>query len=408
MSEDVRAPFSAYQKRLFWFLSVACFFEGYDFFALSQVLPNLRRDFGLSETEGGWLVALVNVGTVLAYSMVGLADRLGRRRVLTITILGYALFTLLSGFAPNAPAFALLQLCARVFLIGEWAISMVIAAEEYPASRRGLVIGVIGASNGLGAIVCAGLVPVLLKSPFGWRTVYFVGVLPLLLLAYARRSLRETARFEAIQRTERPSIFAIWRTVHAGRVLQMASTWLFFYVCSQPAVFFWKEFAVAERGLTDAQVGGIVAVSALVSLPLSFAAGYFLDKVGRRIGGSVLLGLLALGVVIGYSAHARWQLAIGLTLATVGVSCSLTLLNTLTTELFPTEHRGIAFAWSNNLLGRIGYWAPSIFLGPLVGSFGWGPLLRATAVFPLISCALIWVFLPETRGRELERTAEVA
>ena len=84
------------------------------------------------------------------------------------------------------------------------------------------------------------------------------------------------------------------------------------------------------------------------------------------------------------------------------------MLNTLTTELFPTEHRGIAFAWANNLLGRIGYWAPSICLGPLVSSFGWGPMLRATAVFPLISCLLIWVFLPETRGRELEHTAEVA
>jgi putative MFS transporter len=101
------ARFTAYQKRLFGFLSVACFFEGYDFFALSQLLPNLREYFGLSESQGTAMVGVINGGTVLAYVMVGLADRWGRRRVLTATILGYTLFSLLSGLAPSALVFAL-------------------------------------------------------------------------------------------------------------------------------------------------------------------------------------------------------------------------------------------------------------------------------------------------------------
>src|ERR1043165_5300323 len=135
-----RTPFSAYQKRLFAFLSVACFFEGYDFFALSQLLPNLRAYFGLSEAQGSNMVGVFGTGTVLAYLVVGLADRWWRRRVLTTTILGYTLFTLFSGPAPNAVVFTLWQLVAGVFLIGEWATRMVTASEEYPAERRGLVI----------------------------------------------------------------------------------------------------------------------------------------------------------------------------------------------------------------------------------------------------------------------------
>ncbi|HWA74840.1 MAG TPA: MFS transporter [Polyangiaceae bacterium] len=400
-------PFTAYQKRLFGFLSVACFFEGYDFFALSQLLPNLRVYFGLNEAQGSNMVGVIGIGTVLAYLIVGLADRWGRRRVLTTTILGYTLFTLFSGLAPNAIIFTICQLVARIFLIGEWATSMVIASEEYPAERRGLVIGVVSAAAGLGSIVCAGVVPLLLKTPLGWRAVYLVGVIPLLLAAVGRRGLRETERFQARSVATPGGQFAIWKTAHARRVLELGAIWFFCYICTQNAVTFWKEFAVHERSLTDAQVAKIIAISALVSMPLAFAAGHFLDAVGRKIGGTVILGLLSFGVALGYTATSTALLAAGMIAATIGVQATLTLLNTFTTELFPTEQRGAAFAWSNNLLGRIGYWLSPFVIGQLVKPLGWGPVLRATAVFPVVAIVLIWVLLPETKGRELESTAEV-
>ncbi len=67
-------PLTAYQKKLFVFLSVATFFEGYDFLALSQILPNLRADMGLSEGGAGVMVAVINIGTILAYVLVRKAD----------------------------------------------------------------------------------------------------------------------------------------------------------------------------------------------------------------------------------------------------------------------------------------------------------------------------------------------
>ncbi|MGC4094760.1 MAG: MFS transporter [Polyangiaceae bacterium] len=401
-----KVPFTAYQRKLFWFLSVACFFEGYDFFALSQLLPNLRAHFGLSPSEGANLVGVVNGGTLLAYLMVGLADRWGRKRVLTVTIAGYTLFTLLSGLAPSALAFMVFQLIGRVFLIGEWATSMVIAAEEYPAARRGLVIGVVSAAAAFGSIVCAGLVPVLLKTPLGWRSVYFAGVLPLVLVAYARRSLRETERFQKRAAAgEQPGMTEVFKRGHGARVLQLGAIWFLCYVCTQNAVMFWKEFAVGERGLSDAIVGRTVAISALISMPIAFSAGYFLDKVGRRVGGTVIFAVLIGGVVASYTAQSVGGLTVGLIAATVGLNTVLTLLNTLTTELFPTALRGGAFAWSNNLIGRIGYLLSPFAIGYLVEQLGWSSVLRATAIFPAIACILMWVYLPETRGRELEETA---
>ncbi|HEX2674548.1 MAG TPA: MFS transporter [Polyangiaceae bacterium] len=402
------SPLSGYQRRLLAFLSVASFFEGYDFFALTQILPNLRADLQVGITGGGLLVGFINVGTILAFVLARKADRWGRKPVLTATIAGYTVFTFLSGLAPNVYVFALLQMIARVFLIAEWATSMVIAAEEFPARNRGTSLGVVSAAAGFGAIVCAGVVPMLLKTSYGWRSVYFVSIVPLVLLAIARSGLKETSRFsEQKSEPEEESLFAIWGTDHRQRVVRLAVIWFLTYVCTQNAVTFWKEFAVAERGLSDAQVGNAVKLSALASMPLAFAAGKLLDVVGRKVGATLIYAATIGGVIGAYTAHGVGALTVSLVFAVLGVNSVLTVLNAFTTELFPTRYRGSAFAWSNNVIGRIGYCLSPVAVGALIPRFGWGMTLAATTAFPLLALILIWITLPETRGRELEETASL-
>src|SRR3954462_12043708 len=111
-SPPKRARLSSYQRRLFVFLGVASFFEGYDFFALTQILPNLRADLHVGIAGGGLLVGFINVGTILAFVLARKADRWGRKPVLTATIAGYTLFTFLSGLSPNVYVFAVLQMVA--------------------------------------------------------------------------------------------------------------------------------------------------------------------------------------------------------------------------------------------------------------------------------------------------------
>ncbi|MES1182688.1 MAG: MFS transporter [Myxococcales bacterium] len=400
----MKPSFTAYQKRLFVFLSVANFFEGYDFFAISQLLPSIRESYGLSEQQGTWLISLINFGTILAFLLIRRADRWGRRQVLSVTIAGYALFTFLSAWAPNATSFGLLQMVARIFLIGEWATSMVVAAEEYPAERRGMVIGVVSASGGLGSIICAGVVPLLLKTALGWKTVYLVGVVPLLLVMYARRGLRETERFTAATAARPPaaSLFEILRGPHRRRVLELGAIWFLSYICTQNAVTFWKEFALKERHLTHGQTGLIISVAAVVSMPLVFLAGKMLDAIGRRRGAVVIYAAAILGVLGGYTFWGVVPLLVSMTVGIFGINAVLTVLNTFMTELFPTEVRGNAVAWSNNLIGRIGYVLSPLAIGQVVEQFGWGVPLRITTVFPLMALGLIYLWLPETRSRELE------
>lgn len=400
-------PLSAYQRRLFAFLGVATFFEGYDFFALTQVLPHLRKEFSLDYGATGWLLGVVNLGTVLAYLLVGKADRWGRRRVLGVTILGYAAFTGLSGLAPNVWAFGALQMIARIFLIGEWATSMVIAAEEFPAAQRGTVIGVVSATAGLGSVVCAVVVPPL-TSAFGWRSVYFAGVLPLLLFAWARRGLRETERFAAqpVERRSR-SVFGLLSSPYRGRVLELGAIWFLTYVCTQNVVSLWKDYALGDLRITEGEARLVISLGAAVSMPLVFFVGRALDVIGRRAGAILVYAALVLGVLGSFSLHGLFGLVAAMITAIFGLNSVLTLLNAYTAELFPTELRGDAFLWSNNLIGRIGYVASPIVVGRLAEDGGWGPVMRASVAFPALALGLVLWLLPETSRRELEQTSEL-
>jgi MFS transporter, putative metabolite:H+ symporter len=412
MTESKLTP---YQKRLFVFLGVATFFEGYDIMALTQILPHFRADMGIDKAEAAVLIGVINVGTFLAYLLIRKADSWGRRRVLTLTIAGYTVCTLLSGLAPNAWFFAIAQMLARIFLIGEWAISMVIAAEEFPAEKRGFYIGIIQFFSTLGGVVCAGAVPVLVGTPLGWRLVYFVGVVPLVLLAYARRGLRESERFTAQvaqagateQRSLKEELLLVLRTPYWRRTVQLGIIWMLSYVASHNAVTFWKDWAVTERGMSDGASGNMIMIGAVVAMPMVFYVGKLNDWLGRRPG-AVIVGLLsALGLVGSFTAPTGILLQLSVTLGIFASSAFLPLLNAYTTELFPTHLRGSAYAWANTLIGRLGYVASPFVLGPFAAVHGWGGTIPYLAIFTLAATLLILLWLPETRGRELEDTAKL-
>jgi putative MFS transporter len=401
-------PLDSYQRKLFVFLGVATFFEGFDYVALSQILPSLRAEFGLSVYQTGTLLSVTSVGAPLSYALIRWADVVGRRRVLGYTIAGYTLFSLLSGFAQSAVQFCILQVCARAFLLAEYALSMVYVTEEFPADRRGFAVGIIQGMNSLGSVVCAGLVPLLLKSPHGFRTIYFVGAVPLCILMWSRRNVRETRRFEQLRASgslPRPDLFRIFRTPHSRRIPLLATLWSLIYMCTYVCVTYWKEFAVQERAMTDKQTSLALMIAALGSLPLVFGSGKLLDVVGRKLGAAIIFSVASLSALLAFLPHDFWLLTVGLTGVIFASSASLPVLTAFTLELFPTELRADGFGWSNNLFGRIGYIGGPWLVGMIAERQGYSHTIAATAIFPLIALALILTRLPETGNKDLEETS---
>lgn len=403
-------PLTPYQRKLFVFLGVATFFEGFDYIALSQIIPSLREAFALSKADVGTILSITGVGAVLSYGLIRHADVVGRKRMLSYTIAGYTLFSLASAFAQSGAQFAVAQLCARAFLLAEYAISMVYIIEEFPKDRRGFAVGIIQGMSSLGSVVCAGLVPSLLKTPLGFRTVYLVGAVPLVILIWLRRNVRETQRFLELSPSAQPprDLFRIFRTPYKKRIPLLATIWALTYLCTYTVVLYWKEFAVQERGLTDRQVSFALMIAAVGSLPLVFASGKLLDVVGRKRGACVIFIAASASTLLAYLSHDFAWLTLGLTGGIFAASAVLPVLTSFTLELFPTELRADAFGWSNNVLGRSGYILGPFLVGIFSEQFGYGPTIACSAVFPLLALTLIVTRLPETQGKELEETSLLA
>src|SRR5437868_8589187 len=154
------APGSAgFLGRLLIFLCLVALWDGFELAALSQTLPSLRASFDLSIAQGGQLVALANVGTLFGYFLVRQADRIGRRPVLLVSVLGYSLAGIASGAATSFWPFLAAQFVSRIFIVGAMAGAMVYAVEEFPPERRARAIGTVLTSGSIGVVLCAVLTP---------------------------------------------------------------------------------------------------------------------------------------------------------------------------------------------------------------------------------------------------------
>jgi putative MFS transporter len=177
--------------------------------------------------------------------------------------------------------------------------------------------------------------------------------------------------------------------------------------CTGNCLLFWKEYALTERGFTDATVGMCISIAAVSAIPLLYVVGKLLDRLGRRRSALVVYAAAILGALGAFTATSRPAVILSLILV-IGVGSALVpILNAIATELFPTELRADAYAWSRNLLGRMGMVVTPILIGSCAAHLGWATTLRATVLGPIIALALIWTSLPETSRRELEDTSEL-
>jgi len=177
-------------------VSLGMLFENYDIGLVNAALKQIASELGIAAADTGFTLAAIRLGGVGAFLLVPLADRIGRRRTFLACFVGMSLGTFATGLAQTALQFALCQMLARAFLLTASALSVVILVEELPAAQRAAGIGLLSLLGGLGFGLCAGLYAAVDVLPFGWRALYAVGVLPVLLLPFLSRSLVETRRFE--------------------------------------------------------------------------------------------------------------------------------------------------------------------------------------------------------------------
>jgi len=396
---------TARHRTVLMLVGAATLFEGYDRFIASLALPYIGRDLGAGEGTLGTALAVIRAGALISIFLGRLADRWGRRRLLIGSIVAYTIATAATGFSRGMLDFALFQLVATIFLATELSLAQVVIAEEFPPGMRGFGQGVLGAFASFGAGLAAMLFPILQRTQFGWRGMYLIGVLPLFIVAYLQRNLPETQRWtEAAERGGgHGRLLDLLRRGFRGRLLILSLISASTSATGATAFSFAAYRATTTFGWNPSQVSSMIIGGGAVGFFAYFVLGRSSDTLGRR--GIGALGLLSAGIAVSAFYQSEWLLP-AFALMTVSESGVIIAVNSLTTELFPTELRATAKAWVTNS-SIIGALLGLALIGALNSIAAGSTVITGLAVTTSLLSPAIFL-LPETRHLDLEEVGPAA
>jgi MFS family permease len=388
-------------------------FDFYDLLLLSFLLVPIKQELGFSRDELSLLLGISLAATAIGGVAFGyLADRFGRKRVLSWTILTYSIGTFLCGLAPNLPWLLVFRVVTGLGVGGEWATGQTLIGETFPAKMRARYAAYMQTGAPLG-IALAALVGGFFVPRFGWRAAFFVSVLPALLVVLIRRKMPESDLWEARQRAAAGHPAAHERS-HFGELLiepdlrgkflkgfvlaltDMSAYW-FTYTWLPTYLYEQLGFSLARSGLwmLVTQVGGFCGY-------VSF--GFIADWRGRRKAYTLFSVIWAVGLLLitwfwGWIAAAyQWLTLLCMFLVGYGTG-NFSGYGPIFSEIFPTRIRNTAMGSAFNVARGVQFFTPLIITW-VARSYGLAGGISLAAFFALFTGAWVWT-LPETKGRRI-------
>jgi putative MFS transporter len=389
-------------------VSLALMFEEYDLAMLTAALPQIADSLAMPESDFGFYLGMIRLGAVPAVVLIPYADRIGRRRVFLVSLAGTAFATTITAFAQTPAQFVVFQMITRTFFVAGSALAFVFIAEEYPAEHRGWGVGMLGAIGSAGHGIAMGVFSQIDRLPYGWRTLYLIGFVPLLLLPLFRRHIPETQRFERHQSSMDSSMGSgyslrpmldLFRTAPA-RAVGIAMAGFLPAIGLVGAFQFTGYFTQTVHGWTPGQYAAMVFFGGALGIAGNVVAGHLADRFGRRIVGIALLGSFPFWVALFYNGPG-WAVPIGWIGFLFGSQGGRVILRAMAAELFPTEQRASASGlWTilEALGGAAGLFV-LYFTSVEQGDFAVYATLLSLSV---LAGGCVLAFFPETNQRELE------
>jgi len=382
--------------------------NGFDVMLYSLVVTQLMAEFGMDKATAGLLNALTLVASAIGSLLFGLlADRFGRRRMLTYSILTYSVFTFASGLATSVPMLGACRFLLGLGMGGEWNCGATLVAESWPAAWRGRAMGLVLSGWAVGyalAAVVAGLV-----LPIGgWRWVFFAGLAPVLLALWIKRHVAEPAIWQEHARkgpATAEDTRALWRAARPGLIALL--TMNTFGMFAWWGLFSWLPAYLilpASQGGRDFAMLGTTAFLTVINLggilPGYLFFGVFADRFGRKQSTVAYLAIAALMVPLFAMAREPAAVLIAGCLTAFFGTGFFAGSGIMGSELFPTPIRAAALGLSYNLARGISASAPWVIgtLGETRG-LAWAFLACGVAY---AAAALSAARVPAIRSGELE------
>jgi MFS family permease len=395
--------------------------DGFDFMAYTFIIPTLITLWGMSKAEAGYIASAALVTSAIGGWGAGvLADRIGRVRVLQLTVLWFAAFTFLSGFTHSYGQLLFARAMQGFGFGGEWTVGSVLVAETIEARHRGKAAGIVQSSWSVGwaaAALAFWAANLLLAPDLSWRVILWAGILPALLIIYIRRNVSEPAVYREMRSrqmlhtesaaansantaSETAHFLSIFRPPLLRNTL-LATSLATGMLAAYYSVTTWlPTFLETERHLSVTGRTGYLLMLIVGSLAGYLTSAWLADALGRRRNFMLFAACGAVLILV----YTHMPVSGGMLL--IGFPLGFFILGIFSgmgacfAELFPSPVRGSGqgFCYS---MGRaigaacpalIGAWSTHVSLGQSIGA-------TTVGAYALVVVSA-WA-LPETRGRAL-------
>lgn len=387
--------------------------DAFDVMMYSMLIVFIMKDLSLNTAEGGLLASVTLLSSALGGIVFGMvADKIGRTKALMTSILLYSIFTAACGFAQNLWQLVAFRALLGLGMGGEWTAGAALITETWPAKHRNKAMGLVQCNWTIG-YAAAAFVTMLVAPTYGWRAVFFVGVLPALLTFWVRRRVEEPAIWKEKKKEENKEEnkeetvgFRILFSRGYIKYTVVATLVLIFAQFGYWGVFSWIPGYLAspiEKGgagmsiikssawIMAMQIGGFAGL-------LSF--GFLSDKFNRKRVMMVYFLMAAILVPFyGIIKDPTTLLILGPFVIFFGQG-HFSGYGPLLAEIYPTQVRATGQGFAYNIGRGVSAFAPAI-VGFLALSKGLGMALAFTSVV-FIGALLSLLLLPETKGRDLQ------
>ncbi|KAE9538970.1 MFS transporter [Ursidibacter maritimus] len=381
--------------------------DGFDLLILGFMLTAISADLALSPSQAGSLVTWTLIGAVAGGIIFGaLSDKYGRVRVLTWTIVLFAVFTGLCAFAQGYWDLLIYRTIAGIGLGGEFGIGMALAAEAWPARHRAKAASYVALGWQVGVLAAALLTPLLLPY-IGWRGMFILGIFPAFVAWYLRAKLHEPEVFtQKTANTPKSSKFESFKLLIKDKATAKVSAGIVILTSVQNfgyyGIMIWMpNFLSKQLGFSLTKSGIWTSVTICGMMLGIWIFGQLADRIGRKPS-FILFQLGAVVSIITYS-----QLTDPTTMLIAGAFLGMFVngmmggYGALMAEAYPTQARATAQNVLFNLGRAVGGFGP-VVVGAVVSAYSFQLAIAMLALIYVIDIIATIFLIPELKGKELE------